>query len=140
MARSHNEIEVLTKRIKRDIKNYFAMAESAREFRPGRTRISLSEPSFDSEEVCEALDSLLTTKVTMGEKVAQFEELFAHYIGMKYGIMVNSGSSANLLALSILTNPAVHYRMPAGSEVVTPRSLGQRRSFPLLVLAQFLLS
>ena len=41
----------------------------------------------------------------MGEKVKKFETIFAKYIGVKYALMVNSGSSANLLALSILSNP-----------------------------------
>ena len=49
---------------------------------------------------------MLSTWVTMGEKVKSFEEQFSKYIGCKNGIMVNSGSSANLLALSILSNPA----------------------------------
>ena len=42
---------------------------------------------------------------TTGEKVSKFEKKFANYIGIKHGIMVNSGSSENLLALSVLSHP-----------------------------------
>src|SRR6266566_6449876 len=76
-----------------------------KEFIPGKTRIPLSIPTYSSDEVEEALDSLLSTWVTMGSKVKKFEEAFAQYNGSKHAVMVNSGSSANLIALSVLTNP-----------------------------------
>jgi len=117
--------------MKPTIKEYFAQAEAHREFRPGRTRIPLNVPSFGEEEVCEALDSMLTTRVTMGEKVAKFEELFARYIGMKYAIMVNSGSSANLLALSILTSPSILGKIGSGSRIITPAVTWSTTVFPI---------
>ena len=89
-------------------------------FRPGYTRIPLNIPSFGWEEVWEALESLLSTQVTMGRKVRRFETMFAQYIGVKYAIMVNSGSSANLLALSVLTNPSCAEPLEPGDEVITP--------------------
>jgi CDP-6-deoxy-D-xylo-4-hexulose-3-dehydrase len=88
------------------VRQYYASQEKA-PFVPGKTKIPLIIPSYGPEEVNEAIDSLLTTHVTMGEKVKQFERLFADYIGVKHAVMVNSGSSANLLALSILTNPSI---------------------------------
>src|SRR5260370_12036880 len=75
------------------------------EFVPGKTRIPLTIPTYGSEEVEEAIDSLLSTWVTMGAKVKKFEEAFAQYNGSKHAVMGNSGSSANLLALSVRTNP-----------------------------------
>src|SRR3989337_4537841 len=74
-------------------------------FVEGETPLPLNVPSFGWEEVWEAVDSLLTNRVTMGEKVRRFEEVFASYIGARPAVMVNSGSSANLLALSVLHNP-----------------------------------
>ncbi len=91
-----------------------------KEFIPGKTRIPLSIPTYSSDEVEEALDSLLSTWVTMGSKVKKFEEAFAQYNGSKHAVMVNSGSSANLLALSVLTNPLVNDHIPKGSEIITP--------------------
>ena len=63
---------------------------------------------------------MLSTWVTMGKKVKSFEEQFSNYIGCKNGIMVNSGSSANLLALSVLTNSAIDKPMQKKSLVITP--------------------
>jgi CDP-6-deoxy-D-xylo-4-hexulose-3-dehydrase len=101
-------------------------------FQPGRTRIPLSIPSFGWEEVWEALDSLLSAEVTMGKKVRQFEAMFAAYIGVKHAIMVNSGSSANLLAVSILTNPLLRGHLQPGDEVITPAVTWATTVFPLL--------
>ncbi|MDP2937377.1 MAG: DegT/DnrJ/EryC1/StrS family aminotransferase [Dehalococcoidia bacterium] len=101
-------------------------------FLPGRTRIPLNIPSFGWEEIWEALDSLLSTQVTMGNKVRQFEAMFAEYIGVRHAIMVNSGSSANLLALSILTNPLLPGHLQPGDEVITPAVTWATTVFPIL--------
>ena len=90
----------------------------------GQTRIPLNVPTYDSEEVIEALDSLMSTWVTMGKKVKRFEEMFAEYIGKKYGVMTNSGSSANLLALSLLD-------LKPGDEVITPALTWATTVFPI---------
>ena len=90
------EVENLTK-------EYFA-SQAGEDFIPGKTKIPLNVPSYNWEEACEAIETLLTTWVTMGKKVQTFEEMFARYVGVPHGVMVNSGSSANLLALSVLTN------------------------------------
>lgn len=84
-----------------------------REFVRGKTPIPLSLPTYGAAEVVEALDSLMSTWVTMGAKVKAFEEMFADHIGRKHAIMVNSGSSANLLALSALG-------LQPDDEVITP--------------------
>jgi CDP-6-deoxy-D-xylo-4-hexulose-3-dehydrase len=101
-------------------------------FVAGQTPIPLNVPSFGGEEVWEALESLLSSQVTMGRKVRQFEALFAEYIGVKHAIMLNSGSSANLLALSVLTNPALKERLQPGDEVITPALTWATTVFPIL--------
>jgi CDP-6-deoxy-D-xylo-4-hexulose-3-dehydrase len=73
------------------------------EFVPGESVIRLSRPTFGADEVIESLESLLSTYVTMGEKVAEFESAWADYIDTNHAHMVNSGSSANLLALKSLS-------------------------------------
>ena len=105
---------------------------SREEFIPGKTKISIASPTYGFAEVNEALDSLLSTWVTMGKKVKKFENSFARYIGSKYSVMVNSGSSANLLALSILTNPKFSKRIEAGSEVLTPAVTWATTLFPIV--------
>jgi CDP-6-deoxy-D-xylo-4-hexulose-3-dehydrase len=102
-----------------------------REFVPGKTRIPLSIPTYGPEEVEEALESLLSTWVTMGSKVKKFEDAFAQYNGSKHAVMVNSGSSANLLALSALTNPLVNDYIPKGSEIITPAVTWATTVYPI---------
>lgn len=109
----------IMRRIEDLTKDYFHQKEKGK-FIPGRTKIFLNIPTYDWEEVCEVVESLLSTWVTMGKKVKQFENTFAEYIGVRHAIMVNSGSSANLLALSILSNPLVPNRIEYGDEVIAP--------------------
>ena len=94
--------------------------ETKHEFIPGKTIIKLIEPAFGPDEIIESLDSLLTTNVTMGSKVKRFEGLFSKYLKSGFASMVNSGSSANLIALSSLTNPWFSQRIKKNTEVITP--------------------
>ena len=104
------------------------------EFVPGQSRIRLIEPTFGADEIIEALDSLLTTKVTMGEKVKEFEKLFSKYLKARYASMVNSGSSANLVALSALTNPWFPKRLKKNSEIITSAVTWVTTVYPLTYL------
>ena len=104
----------------------------AARFVAGRTPIPLNVPSFGWEEVTEALDSLLSSRTTMGPKVRRFEERFAEYIGVRHAVMVNSGSSANLLALSVLANPALQGHLQPGDEVITPALTWATTVFPII--------
>lgn len=88
-------------------------------------------PPYSSEEVKEALDSLLSTYVTMGKKCYQFESDFAEYIGTKHGLFVNSGSSANLIALSILASPSIENSIKPGDEVITSAITWSTTVFPI---------
>jgi CDP-6-deoxy-D-xylo-4-hexulose-3-dehydrase len=112
------------------LKNYFSRAHEP--FDPGKTKIPLSVPSYGWEEVAEAMESLLSTWVTMGEKVFQFESMWAEYIGVKHAIMVNSGSSANLIALSVLSNPVLEDRIKPGDEVIVPAVTWSTSIFPIV--------
>lgn len=94
--------------------------------------IPLMVPTFGAEEISDALDCMLETRVTMGEKVKRFEALFAEYIGVRHAVMVNSGSSANLLALSVLTNPLFPTRMEPGDEVITPAVTWATTVWPII--------
>tara|TARA_A100001011_G_scaffold400577_1_gene516413 strand:+ start:5471 stop:6796 length:1326 start_codon:yes stop_codon:yes gene_type:complete len=87
----------------------------------------LSQSSWDYTEYNAIIDQLYTGNLTMGEKVENFEKSFAEYFGVKYAIMVNSGSSANLLivaALSLLQK----YDFKKDDEVIVP-SLGWSTSY-----------
>lgn len=112
------------------IKKYFN--QQNQKFEAGKTRISMASPPYGYEEVIEAVESLLTSWVTMGEKVKKFENEFARYIGVKHALMVNSGSSANLVALAILTNPNLKNRFNPGDEVITPALTWATTVYPII--------
>ena len=88
------------------------------------TKIPLAVPAWGQEEINEAIDSLTSGMLTMGRKVKRFEEMWAEYIGVKHAVMVNSGSSANLLALSALG-------LKPGDEVITPALTWATTVFPI---------
>jgi len=118
-------------RIENLIKEYFTSFD-LKEFRSETIKVPLNVPSYGWEEVCEALDSLLSTNVTMGGKVKAFETMFAEYTGVNHAVMVNSGSSANLIALSVLANPTVRNRIKARNEVITPAVTWSTTAFPII--------
>ena len=101
------------------------------EFIPGKTIIPLIKPTFGPDEIIESLDSLLTTNVTMGAKVKRFENLFSKYLNSDFASMINSGSSANLVALSALTNPGFSRRIKKNSEVITPAVTWATTVYPI---------
>ena len=95
-------------------------------------KLSLAEPAFGWEEVYEALNSMLEMKTTMGEKVKKFEKMFAKYIGVKHALMVNSGSSANLIGLSVLANHSLgSMKINSGDEIITPAVTWSTTVFPM---------
>jgi len=118
------------KLFKKLIKSHFS--ETTKNSMDLKYKVPLGVPSYDWEEVYEALDSLLKMKTTMGSKVQLFEKLFAEYIGVKYALMVNSGSSANLLALAILSNPLLgNDRIQENDEIITPAITWSTTVYPI---------
>lgn len=82
--------------------------------------VKLHEPTFGEEEIQAAVDQMRTTHVTMGPKVREFENQCAKNFRSGYALMCNSGSSANLLAIAALSNPAWPDHMKEGDEVIVP--------------------
>lgn len=97
------------------IEEYFAIE-------PDTTDVScpLSVPLYGAEEVRAALEPLLSQSVTSGARVREFEGAFADFIGAKHAVMVNSGSSANLLAVAALAAQSVPNGLRPGDEVIVP--------------------
>jgi len=95
--------------------------ESALAFIPGETPIPYAGRVFDEDEVEAAVGATLDFWLTLGPEGAAFEAEFAAYLGVKHTLLVNSGSSANLVALSALTTPKLppHKRIQPGDEVIT---------------------
>jgi CDP-6-deoxy-D-xylo-4-hexulose-3-dehydrase len=121
--------KVLADRIHALVSEYFSQPAPAS---PGAPKLPLHVPSYGADEVNEAIASLLTTRITMGEKVRRFETLWAEYLGVRHAVMVNSGSSANLVATAVLVNPAFPDHLRAGDEVIVPAVAWSTTYYPLV--------
>ena len=100
--------------------DYYAEAFAPREFIPGQTSVPVSGRVFDASELQSLVDSSLDFWLTTGRFAAQFEKEFARFFGLRHAILVNSGSSANLVALSALTSPTLKDKaLKPGDEVIT---------------------
>jgi CDP-6-deoxy-D-xylo-4-hexulose-3-dehydrase len=97
-----------------------AKFEDGAPFRPGNDLVHYAGRVFDAEEMCNLIDSSLDFFLTAGRYSEQFESDFAEKLGVSNALLVNSGSSANLIALSALTSPKLGgRRLKPGDEVIT---------------------
>jgi CDP-4-dehydro-6-deoxyglucose reductase, E1 len=102
------------------VKDYYVHKFPSRTFIPGQTYVPVSGKVFDQEELLKLVDSSLDFWLTTGRYALEFEEKFAAWMGVKHCLLVNSGSSANLVALSALTSPKLgEKRLVPGDEVIT---------------------
>lgn len=102
------------------VKQLYESKRSHEKFIPGETRIYYAGRVYDEKEIISLVDASLDFWLTSGRFVKQFEREFAQFLGVKYCLLTNSGSSANLLAISALTSPKLgERRLEAGDEVVT---------------------
>ena len=102
------------------VSEYHQAAFPPKQFRPGETPIPYAGRVFDDDELATLVESALDFWLTSGRFSEQFEHEFAGFCGSRYAMLVNSGSSANLLALSCLTSPKLgERRLKPGDEVIT---------------------
>lgn len=102
------------------VEEYFSEAFGPSCFVPGETAVPVSGKVLDAIEIQHLVDAGLDLWLTTGRFAAQFEREFAEVFGMRHAMLVNSGSSANLLALSCLTSPTLGERaLRPGDEVIT---------------------
>lgn len=101
-------------------------------FDPANPAVRLHEPTFGANEIIAAVDVLLSTRVTMGPKVMNFEREFANAFKFSFGITNNSGSSANLLAIAALSNVVTPNRLQPGDEVIVPALCWSTTVWPLI--------
>jgi CDP-6-deoxy-D-xylo-4-hexulose-3-dehydrase len=88
--------------------------------------------SFDHREIVAAVEVLLSGRLTMGEETRRFERAFAERVGARHAVMVNSGSSANLLAIAAACAPGREGRLVAGDEVLVPAVAWSTSVWPLV--------
>lgn len=96
-----------------------------------KNKISVGWPIYDEREILSLLNSLLDLRISQGPKVLEFEAMFTQYTGTKYAVAVNSGSSANLLALATLLEAK---KIKPGDEVIIPAATFSAVAAPALHL------
>ncbi len=99
---------------------YFAEAFPVAEFIPGQSPVPVSGKVIDGSDLSSVVDSALDCWFTTGRFAEEFERRLARFVGVRCASLVNSGSSANLLAISALTSPKLgDRRLNPGDEVIT---------------------
>jgi CDP-4-dehydro-6-deoxyglucose reductase, E1 len=115
--------EVIRKIIAREIPGFHAASQPSSAFVPGQTPVPVSGRVYGYEEIQNLVESALDFWLTAGPFADQFEYEFSKFFGLKHAILVNSGSSANLIALSCLSSPKLGAkRLCPGDEVITVAS------------------
>lgn len=105
----------------KEVKNYYQeIKNKEKSFIPGETYIPPSGKVLDEDDLINLIDASLDMWLTSGRYAKEFEKQFAEFLGTRYCSLVNSGSSANLIAISALTSYKLgERRLKPGDEVIT---------------------
>jgi len=101
------------------VKEYINTKTSGESWEKGEDWVEYSGPYCDDKEFVAAVDNLLDGWFIFGKKGREFELEFPQYLGMKHGVLTNSGSSANLLMVASAASKNL-YDLPKGSKFITP--------------------
>jgi CDP-6-deoxy-D-xylo-4-hexulose-3-dehydrase len=102
------------------VREYHQTAFPPQPFDAGATSVPCAGRVFDADDIVHLVDSSLDFWLTTGRFAAEFERAFAQFWGLRHAVLVNSGSSANLIALTCLTSPKLGARqLRPGDEVIT---------------------
>jgi CDP-6-deoxy-D-xylo-4-hexulose-3-dehydrase len=117
---NHEKYILLKKQIFALVGKFHRLRTAGEIFIPGKTPVHYAGRIYDEKEMQAAVEASLDFWLTEGPYAARFEKSLAKAVGLKHAILVNSGSSANLLALSALTSPLLgEGRLKPGDEVIT---------------------
>ncbi|KAA5805703.1 lipopolysaccharide biosynthesis protein RfbH [Thermoanaerobacterium thermosaccharolyticum] len=105
----------------KEVKNYYReIKNKEKSFIPGETYIPPSGKVLDEDDLINLIDASLDMWLTSGRYAKEFEKQFTEFLGIRYCSLVNSGSSANLIAISALTSYKLgDRRLKPGDEVIT---------------------
>ncbi|MFH1957662.1 MAG: lipopolysaccharide biosynthesis protein RfbH [bacterium] len=110
----------LKKEVLKKIRSLVRKESSNDKFISGKSPVHYAGRIYDEKEILNLVDASLEFWLTAGKYALEFEKKFAKYIGVRYCMLTNSGSSANLLAISALTSPLLkERRLKEGDEVIT---------------------
>jgi len=136
--------EALRAEILAKVAEYYRLKHADRPFAPGRTRVQYAGRVFDEQEMMHAADAVLDFRLTHGRFGREFERKLGAFLGAREVIPVNSGSSANLVAVATLCARQLRNGLRPGDEVITPAvtfpttlaPLVQNRLAPVIVDCQ----
>ena len=112
--------DVLRAQIASLVRQYFQEQFAGRTFAPETDLVHYAGRVFDADELCNLVDAGLDFFLTANRYADSFEADFSDYLGVEHALLVNSGSSANLVALTALTSPTLgNRRLRPGDEVLT---------------------
>ncbi|RJQ37761.1 lipopolysaccharide biosynthesis protein RfbH [Candidatus Microgenomates bacterium] len=111
--------KILRKGIHSSIKQYFAQLPKEK-FIPGKSKVPYAGAIYNHEELNVMIDVMLKGWLGLGEQGELFEKELANYLGAKHSFLVNSGSSADFLAVSSLMSYQFSEHLNPGDEVITP--------------------
>src|SRR5579872_2961193 len=115
-----NRAAILRQQILSLCEEYFAAAFPGGEFKAGESSVPVSGKVIDGNDLSSVVDAALDCWFTTGRFAEEFERKLARFVGVRCASLVNSGSSANLLAISALTSPKLgDRRLKPGDEVIT---------------------
>jgi len=115
-----SERDQLRERIRTLVTEYYRVAHADDFFEPGETRVNYAGRVYDEQELIAAVDACLDFWLTAGPQAAAFEDGLARFLGLRHALAVNSGSSANLIAISALCSHRWERPLERGDEIITP--------------------
>ena len=118
MSVNHNT-EELRDQILKLVEEYAEVKHATKEFVPGKSSVPVSGKVFGSSDLVSLVDASLDFWLTTGRFNAEFEKKLSDFLGVRFALTCNSGSSANLLALSALCSPMIDDHLAPGDEVIT---------------------
>jgi CDP-6-deoxy-D-xylo-4-hexulose-3-dehydrase len=110
----------LRRRILELVAEYYRQAHATRPFAPGETRVNYASRVYDERELMAAVDACLDFWLSAGPNARMFERRLAETIGVNHALVVNSGSSANLVAVGTLLSRRLERPLEPGDEVIVP--------------------
>jgi CDP-6-deoxy-D-xylo-4-hexulose-3-dehydrase len=102
------------------VRQYYELVHQPAEFDPGRSRVPYAGRVFGPEEMARLVESALDFWLTLGPYGERFEQEMKRRLGVRDFALMNSGSSANLCAITALTSPELDQPLRPGDEVLTP--------------------
>ncbi len=126
------------------VTEYYQRVHAPKNFTPGESRVQYAGRVWDEREMVNMVDAVLEFWLTAGRYAEEFEKRLGKFVGAREVIPVNSGSSANLVAMTTLCSPQLKQRLQPGDEVITPAvtfpttlaPIIQNRLIPVLVDAE----